>query len=248
VKRTCLITGVFGGIGRATAALFAESGWEVIGVDIRTAFPDTSAHHFYKADVSDSESVHHLFTSISSDGLGVDALVNNAGVQLCKTLMETMPDEWDRVMDCNLRSVYLMSRSAIPLLSRRNGSIVNVSSVHAVATTVNMSAYAAAKGGMVALTRAMAIELAPVIRVNTVLPGAVDTAMLRNGLQRGHLPEGAPEVQLDRLAEKTALQRIGCPSEIAQAIHFLANNEKSSYITGQSIVVDGGVIARLSSE
>ena len=127
--------------------------------------------------------------------------------------------------------------------------MVNVSSVHAVATSVNIATYAASKGGLLALTRAMAIEFAPDnIRVNAILPGAVDTPMLRSGLQRGHLAGSEITDRLDNLARKTVNGRIGEPREIAHAIYFLADSTQSSFMTGQALVVDGGATARLSTE
>ncbi|HEY3310218.1 MAG TPA: SDR family oxidoreductase, partial [Anaerolineales bacterium] len=125
----------------------------------------------------------------------------------------------------------------------------NTSSVHAVATSVNISAYAASKGGLLALTRAMAIEFAPDnIRVNAILPGAVDTPMLRAGMNRGHLSGDDIHVRLENLARKTVNGRIGQPEEIAHAIYFLADNTQSSFMTGQAMIVDGGATARLSTE
>lgn len=248
MNRTCLITGASGGIGRATAALFAENDWRVIGVDIREVRRDPVIHEFHQADVSDPEAVHQIFASISTGGFGLHALVNNAAIQLCKPLVDTSPDEWDRVLNCNLRSVYLMSRAAIPSLLESQGTIINVSSVHALATSVNMSAYAAAKGGVVALSKSLALELAPQIRVNAVLPGAVDTEMLRDGISRGHLAGETSELQLQQLATRTPLGRIGESAEIAQAVFFLADNSRSSFMTGQTLVIDGGALARLSTE
>jgi len=155
-------------------------------------------------------------------------------------------------MAANLRSVFLGVKLAYPLLKARGGAaVVNISSVHAIQTSTNIAAYAASKGGLLALTRAMAIEFAlDNIRVNAILPGAVDTPMLRAGLNRGHVSVSGGDVQdrLDNLARKTVNGRIGTPEEIAHAIYFLADNEQSSFMTGQALVVDGGATARLSTE
>jgi glucose 1-dehydrogenase len=125
---------------------------------------------------------------------------------------------------------------------------VNVSSVHAVATSINIASYAASKGGLLAFTRAMAIEFAPDnIRVNAILPGAVDTPMLRHSMSRGLTGSGIQE-RLDNLAHKTVIGRIGRPEEIARAIYFLADEGQSSFMTGQALIVDGGATARLSTE
>ncbi|HMB22865.1 MAG TPA: SDR family oxidoreductase, partial [Anaerolineales bacterium] len=179
-----------------------------------------------------------------------DALVNNAAVQVAKPLVETTVEEWDAVMASNLRSIFLFVKLAHPLLKAAGGgAIVNVSSVHAIQTSTNIAAYAASKGGSLALTRALAIEFASDnIRVNAVLPGAVDTPMLRAGLGRGHVGQGDMQERLDNLARRTVNGKIGTPEEIAHAIYFLADNEQSSFMTGQALVVDGGATARLSTE
>ena len=177
-------------------------------------------------------------------------MVNNAAVQVAKPLIETSVEEWDDVMASNLRSAFIFMKLAYPLLaSKGGGAIVNVSSVHAIQTSANIAAYAASKGGLLALTRATAIEFAPAnIRVNAILPGAVDTPMLRAGLNRGHVGQGDLRSRLDNLAQKTVNGRIGLPEEIASAIYFLADNQSSSFMTGQAMVVDGGATARLSTE
>jgi NAD(P)-dependent dehydrogenase (short-subunit alcohol dehydrogenase family) len=180
----------------------------------------------------------------------LDVLVNNAGFQVTKPLVETTVEEWDMVMASNLRSVFLGAKLAYPLLKAEGGgAIVNVSSVHAVATSSNIAAYAASKGGLLALTRAMAIEFAPDnIRVNAVLPGAVDTPMLRAGFHRGRENEATEESQLAALAAKTVNGRVALPEEIATVIYFLADNAQSSFITGQGLLADGGATCRLSTE
>lgn len=251
LTRTMLITGAAGGIGRATVRLFAESGWCVIGVDrapFREPFPETGL--FIQADISEPEDLEAIFMQAKSFTDRLDALVNNAAVQIAKPLLETSVDEWDEVMSSNLRSVFLGAKLAYPLFKAAGGgAIVNVSSVHAVATSANISAYAASKGGLLALTRALAIEFAPDnIRVNSILPGAVDTPMLRAGLSRGHVGEGSLMQRLENLASKTVIGRIGKPEEIAHAIYFLADEPQSSFMTGQALIVDGGATSRLSTE
>lgn len=249
--RTALITGAGGGIGRATVALFSEKGWRVIGVDRQpfgAGFPENGA--FIQADISHPAELEQIFSQIRASTSTLDVLVNNAAVQVAKPLVETSLEEWDAVMASNLRSAFLFMKLTHPLFKARGaGAIVNVSSVHAVQTSVNIAAYAASKGGLLALTRAMAIEFAPDnIRVNAILPGAVDTPMLRAGLGRGHVGHGDMQSRLDNLARKTVNGRVGQPAEIAHAIYFLADNEQSSFMTGQAMVVDGGATARLSTE
>ncbi len=250
-SRTVLVTGAGGGIGRACIHHFSEKGWRVIGVD-RSDFGDDFPQNgcFIKADISHPDSVEQIFQQARDFHSALDALINNAAVQVAKPLVDTTVEEWDSVMASNLRSVFLFVKLAHPLMKAAGGgAIVNVSSVHAVQTSANIAAYAASKGGLLALTRAMAIEFAPDnIRVNAILPGAVDTPMLRAGLGRGHVGQGNMQERLDNLARKTVNGRVGTPEEIAHAIYFLADNEQSSFMTGQAMIVDGGATARLSTE
>ena len=250
MARIVLITGAAGGIGRATVSLFALKGWLVIGVDrneFGEGFPSNGL--FIRSDISHPEDIQAIFDQAHSFADSLDALINNAAMQVAKPLVETTVEEWDAVMASNLRSVFLGVKLAYPLLRKNGGAIVNVSSVHAIQTSTNIAAYAASKGGLLALTRAMAIEFAPDnIRVNAILPGAVDTPMLRAGLGRGHVGGGDVQERLDNLARKTVSGKVGKPEEIAHAIYFLADNEQSSFMTGQALVVDGGATARLSTE
>jgi NAD(P)-dependent dehydrogenase (short-subunit alcohol dehydrogenase family) len=249
-KKTALITGVAGGIGHATMDLFTEKGWRVIGVD-RNEFGEgfPSNGHFIRSDISRAEDMQAIFEKAHAFADALDVLINNAAMQIAKPLVETTVEEWDTVMASNLRSVFLGVKLAYPLLKKNGGAVVNVSSVHAIQTSANIAAYAASKGGLLALTRAMAIEFAPDnIRVNAILPGAVDTPMLRAGLGRGHVGHGDIQERLDNLARKTVSGKVGTPEEIAHAIYFLADNEQSSFMTGQALVVDGGATARLSTE
>ncbi|HRQ31766.1 MAG TPA: SDR family oxidoreductase [Anaerolineales bacterium] len=249
-ERTVLITGAAGGIGRATVNLFSEKGWRIIGVD-RSEFGDGFPNNglFIQSDISRAEDMQAIFEKAHQFTESLDALVNNAAMQIAKPIIETTVEEWDAVMASNLRSVFLGVKLAYPLLKKGGGAVVNVSSVHAIQTSANIAAYAASKGGLLALTRAMAIEFAPDnIRVNAILPGAVDTPMLRAGLGRGHVGHGDVQERLDNLARKTVSGKVGKPEEIAHAIYFLADNEQSSFMTGQALVVDGGATARLSTE
>lgn len=251
MKPTVLITGVSGGIGSATARAFDAVGYHVIGVDRSRRDDLTGVATFIQADIASEADSARIFEQVAAEVAHLDVLVNNAAVQVAKPLVETTPAEWDMVMNSNLRAVYLAIRHAHPLMigEERRASIVNVSSVHAVQTSANIAAYAASKGALLALTRALAIEFAPQnIRVNAVLPGAVDTHMLRAGLGRGHVGQGSVDEKLELLASKTVIGRVGQPDEIAQAIVFLADNERASFVTGQALVVDGGATARLSTE
>lgn len=250
-SRTVLVTGAAGGIGHATVHVFAQSGWRVIGVDrspLSDGFPENGL--YVQADISLPEDLATIFKQAQTFTESLDALVNNAAIQIAKPVLETSVEEWDAVMANNLRSVFLGAKLAYPLLKNAGGgAIVNVSSVHAVQTSKDIASYAASKGGLLALTRAMAIEFAPDhIRVNAILPGAVNTPMLHAGLSRGHVTGSSLTDRLENLARKTVIGRVGEPEEIARAIYFLADERQSSFITGQSLIVDGGATARLSTE
>lgn len=246
MTRTVLITGAAGGIGHATSQLFADDGWRVIGTDRSEPPPASPCDVFLRLDVGDPDAVEQVLTDVPIDRL--DALVNNAACNLSRRLVDTSVDEWNSIMGVNVRAAQQAIRCLFPLLKGSSGAVVNVSSVHAIATSEELSAYAASKGALCALTRAAALELAESgIRVNAVLPGAIDTPMLRSGLQR--LRNGVSEEDAySALALKTPLGRIAAPREIAQVILFLADNARSSFVTGQMLVADGGATARLSTE
>lgn len=245
--RTALVTGAAGGIGAALLRVFHAAGWRVIAVD-RAARPGgATAWRYVRADVAEESTWRRLREELADAQQRLDALVNNAAVQSCRALGDTALADWNAVIACNLTAPFLAARALAPVLG--GGTIVNVASVHAAATSPHMSAYAASKGGLVALTRALAVELAADgIRVNAVLPGAVATPMLDDGL--GRFAQSAADAERARaaLAARTPLGRIGRPEEIAEAVLFLADSARSSFVTGQGFVVDGGVLARLASE
>jgi len=229
--------------------VFCAAGWDTIAVDRQPASVFPSSVRFQQADVSDPDSVRRLFSWFANYSDRLDALINNAAIQICRPLVEMEVEEWDATMESNLRSIFLTAKYGHPYLKAAAGAVVNVSSVHAVATSVDIAAYAASKGGILALTRAMALEFGrDGIRVNAILPGAVDTPMLHAGLSRGHVEGASLEQRMADLGRKTVMGRVGRPDEIAKTILFLADGELSSFMTGQAMVVDGGATTRLSTE
>ncbi|MDE0928993.1 MAG: SDR family NAD(P)-dependent oxidoreductase [Acidimicrobiales bacterium] len=245
MSRIAVVTGVSSGIGAAVCAEFQRQGWQVIGVGRHDA--PQPLDRFERADLSQPDAVADLFSRLA-DVEQIHALVNNAARGLDKPLAETSDEEWQAVFDLNVKSAFQMMRAATTQLARANGAIVNVSSVHAVATSINVAAYAASKGALVALTRATALELAPQgIRCNAVLPGAVATPMLEAGLSRRPHPEG-PEGNRQNLIDKTPLGFIATPEQIAPSIVHFADEQQTPYLTGQTLVIDGGATARLSTE
>lgn len=243
--KAVLVTGVCGGIGSATARCLAEGGWRVYGIDIVEGEGVNILAGFWQGDVAEEPFWCDTVVPGLQDA-DLRGVVNNAAVQPCHRMEDTTLEEWNRTMAVNLGAAFLASRHVAPLMAHKGGAIVNVSSVHALATSAGMAAYVASKGGLVAFTRAAALELAERgIRVNAVLPGATDTKMLELGLQRGI--EGVEKAR-ERLRAQTPLGRLCEPSEIASLIAFLLDGNTSSFVTGQSFVADGGVLARLASE
>ena len=239
MTRVAVVTGAAGGIGRAVVDLFKSEGWYVAAIDIAEG-ADVGADRFVRADLaSEDEAVGAMRDLLDLER--IEALINNAAT-IAHTPIDAMTTaEWDRILNVNLRAAFLTTREAIPQLTRAGGAVVNVSSVHALATSTGVAAYAASKAGLVGLTRAAALDLAQrQIRVNAVVPGAIGTPMLVAGA------DSAPRVA--NIAKRTPLGRIGDAADVAQAILFLADPQRSAFITGQTLVVDGGAIAQLSTE
>ena len=229
-----VVTGAAGGIGSATCDVLEGYGWEVVGVDRRPVERPGAL----RIDLADAPAIAAALEALPR----VDALVNNAAIQLYKPLLETTVAEWDAIAAVNIRAAFVCLKALNAQLARARGAVVNVSSVHARATSASIAAYAATKGGMAAFTRAAAIEMAPLgVRVNSVLAGAVETPALREGLARRENSERT-------LIERTPLGRIGDPRDVAEAIAFLIDRDRSGFITGQELAVDGGALARLSTE
>lgn len=250
MNKVVLITGVFGGIGYAAAKIFKKSGWSVIGVDKQHGDDgDKVLDLFIERDISETKNIDFIFERVKGKYSAINCLVNNAAIQVAKSILETTEDEWDLVFKSNIKSVFIAVKHAHALLKRTKGSVVNVSSVHAFATSRNISAYAASKGALLAFTRSLALEFGgDDIRVNCVIPGAVNTNMLTAGLSRGHLGDEGVGVMIDKLGMRHPVKRVGDPEDIGKLIMFLADNDQSSFITGQSFIADGGALAQLSTE
>lgn len=248
MTRVAVVTGIAGGIGRACAIAFAEAGWDVAGIDKVSRPTGVPGRWYAQIDLgvrATAERLRGFFAELGQ----IDALVNNAALQIPKAIEEITDADWAAVLATNAAAPFVAIREAIPYLRASKGAVVNVSSVHALATSNSVAAYGASKGALSALTRAAALELgAAGVRVNAVLPGAIDTPMLRGdvGSRLGHGPDAIDPVA--SIAARTPLGRIGQPEEVARAVLFLADGEQSGFITGHGLVVDGGVLARLASE
>ena len=246
--KTALITGVARGVGAATAKLFAERDVSVYGIDRTEPSSNASLSGFVKVDLADLNTVRSRVETLLAKISQLDVLVNNAAVQHCASVGEMSVERFREVLDVNLTAPFVLVQACLSRLEAAKGAVVNVSSVHATATSERIAAYAASKGGLTALTRALSLELARLgVRVNTVLPGAVDTEMLSAGLARSDDGRTAGE-RLAAFAKRHPLGRVGTPEDIARAIWYLADSDQSGFITGASLTADGGVTARLSTE
>jgi len=241
--KIAIVTGGSRGIGRAIVARFLAEGARVVTAarsEPETPLPKTEQLQWQQADVSNAEDVERLFAAAERLG-GVDVLVNNAGLQLERTIERTSEEEWDRVMAVNLKSVFLCSRAAIPLMRRRGGgSIVNIGSYDGFVADPNLAAYCAAKGGVHALTRAVAVDHGrDGIRCNAICPGWIETDMLEAYYES--LPD--PAAARRKINEIHPLGRTGQPLDIANLALWLASDE-AAFVTGQLFTADGGLTAQ----
>lgn len=231
MTKVAVVTGATGGIGRAVCDHLHDEGWRVVGLDLTADPQDASCR---VVDVRDREAL----SAVLDDLPQVDGVVSNAGVMSRMPLAQTSASEWETMLATNLSATFHLISLLHERLAENHGAIVAVSSVHAVATTANAGAYAATKAGLLGLVRGAAVELGPMgVRVNAVLPGATDTAMLNRN---------APG--FETLVSRTPLRRIAQPQEVAEAVAFLLDETCSGFITGQQFVIDGGVLAQLSTE
>lgn len=252
--KTALITGAASGIGLGTANLLAEHGAKVALIDVSSQGAQEAQKlrdagyeaAFFYCDVCSEDQVNKTVAAVCAKFGGIDILFNNAGVTVRKTVVDLTENEWDYVLNVGLKGTFLFSKYVIPIMEQRGGgSIINTGSGWGLKGGNAAAAYCAVKGGIVNLTRAMAIDHGPQnIRVNSVNPGDTDTAMLRNeGVQTGVVTTDASmEKYLKDCGNDRPLARIGMPEDIAHAVLFLAC-EMSSWITGAALVVDGGGIA-----
>ena len=241
--KVAIVTGGDSGIGKAISELFAAEGASVVIADISDGGTADSiskkggrAMHV-KTDVRDEKQVKRLVARTKRRFGGIDILCNNAGIELLKPMTRTTEEEWDKVMQTNLKGVFLASKHVIPeMLERGGGTIVNTASQLGLVGLENFTAYCASKGGVVLLTKSMAIEYARQnIRVNCICPGPVQTPMLEREL----LTEPDPDAARKMWVGRQPIGRLGQPQEIAQAALFLAS-ERSSFVVGHALVIDGG--------
>jgi NAD(P)-dependent dehydrogenase (short-subunit alcohol dehydrogenase family) len=236
--KVAIVTGAASGIGLGIAQLFVKEGAKVVFSDINEsgkATPDTAGENalFIQCDISDTESVKNLIAK-TLEALGtINILVNNAGIVRQNPISETSDEEWNAVINTNLKGPFLLTREVLPTFEKNGqGKIVNTASIAGIIGYENLSSYCASKGGIIAMTRALALEFAPKkINVNCICPGAIKTGMTKM------IEEN--ETMLKQTLMVIPAGRMGDPIDIANAALYLASDE-SDYVTGTSIIVDGG--------
>lgn len=243
IEKTALVTGASRGIGRAIALALASKGFAVAlnyagshdaAEAVRKEIEDAGGKAFtVQGDVSKSEDVDRIFKTVKDEFGGLDVLVNNAGINRDALLIRMKESNWDDVIATDLKSDFLTTKAAAAMMMRkRKGSIINISSVVGIMGNIGQVNYAAAKAGVIGLTKACAKEMAARnIRVNAVAPGFIETAMT----------DGIPEKIREGMIASIPMGRMGQPEDIARAVCFLASDD-ASYITGQVLVVDGGLV------
>lgn len=244
MQPSVLITGATGGIGSEIALAFSNAGYRVgihychaktKAVELKSMLLKNGADaEFFSADLTVSQEAVSLRNSFIERFGSIDVLINNAGISKIAPINDITFDDWQSIISLNLSSPFYLIKSFLPdFLKNKRGSIINISSMWGVAGASCEVAYSAAKAGLIGMTKALSKELGPSgVRVNSISPGVIDTKM------NAHLgAEALNELRLD-----TSLQRLGAPSDIASAALFLADNEKSGFITGQNLIVDGGFI------
>lgn len=248
-NKHALITGGASGIGRATALLFASEGAAVSIADLDKVAGQAVARRvrdvggaaiFVRCDVTSAADCRRAVEQTRDELGGLDILFNNAGIIRRATVLETTEAEWDHVMAVNIKSVYLLSKFAIPIMAQSGGGvIINTASGWGLVGGRQAVSYCASKGAVVNMTRAMALDHGDQnIRVNCICPGDTDTPMLRNEAQQLQVADKAFLAE----AAQRPLQRIGQPEDIARAALYLAS-DASSFVTGTALVVDGGGLA-----
>jgi NAD(P)-dependent dehydrogenase (short-subunit alcohol dehydrogenase family) len=239
--RVCVVTGAAGGIGRAMCSAFQDAGYRVVGTDVKDnatvgdVFIPCDLVQFSREPVY-RNSILEQFRHALRGGL-LHALINNAAVQLLNSTDRLLPEEFYKTLDVNVVAPLLLIQGLLPELERARGSVVNVSSVHSTVTKPGFVAYATSKAALSGLTRALAVDLGPRVRVNAIEPAATDTPMLRRGFEKD-------EDALKRLGAMHPMARIAEPAEVAAVALFLVS-EHATFVTGATVAVDGGIRARL---
>lgn len=233
MKKIALVTGAGRGIGKEIAKKLQEDGYFVIANSKNTVIENTETQMGYRADVSNASEVSKMIEDITKKYGKIDVLINNAGIAQQKLFTDISEADWDRMMDTNLKSMFLVTKAVLPhMIHKKSGAILNISSIWGMVGASCEVHYSAAKAGVIGFTKALAKEVAlSNIRVNCVAPGIIKTDMLND----------FTEEDLAELAEETPLGTLGTPRDIAEAVSFLVS-DKASFITGQILSSNGGFV------
>lgn len=245
-KPVVFITGGGQGIGKATAHAFLTAGYRAVIVDVdRAAGEETATEYsgfgeisFIQTDVADEKQVITAIDQTTTLHGRIDVLINNAGIAINKPIEELNIDEWRTVISVNLDGAFLCSKYAAPSLKASGGSIVNIASTRALMSEPHTEAYSASKGGLVALTHALALSLAPRVRVNCISPGWIDVTAWKKRADR------TAAILSEEDHRQHPAGRVGQPEDIARLALFLAD-PGNGFITGQNFVVDGGMTKKM---
>jgi len=242
-NKVVVVTGGAKGMGGACSHLFHQNGWKVAILDIDEKVGAELSRElgndalFIACDVSKEDNVKEAFNQTIEAFGDIDTLVHSAGIQRYSTVTETTEEEWDLVMNVNLKSAFLCAKYAIPSIQRKGtGLVAIVSSVQAFISQKNVAPYTTSKTALLGLTRSIAVDYGPEVRSVTICPGTVDTPMFRSSIAQSPDPQEVYQECVDMHLTK----RIGKPEEVAELIYFLAQ-DKASFITGQAIRIDGGL-------
>jgi NAD(P)-dependent dehydrogenase (short-subunit alcohol dehydrogenase family) len=233
-KKIAIVTGGAQGIGRATALYLQQKKYQVVIADVESfEHPEL---HFVKADVSSESDVQRLIDETVKKFGRINALVHNVGIGINKPIAELGLEEWNRVLSVNLTSIFLCTKYAEPHLRQAKGAIVTIASTRALMSEANTEAYSASKGGVVALTHALAVSLGPDVRVNCISPGWIETGDLQKE------PRAVSHSEADKAQHLVG--RVGKPDDITAMVAYLLS-EESGFITGQNFIVDGGMTKKM---
>ncbi len=244
-NKVCIVTGAASGIGEAIVRLYLQAGASVVAVDVDPKLPglfaETDRLKYLVGDVAKEETAA-AFTTLALDAFGrIDVMVNNAGVACIKAIADHTPEEWDRVMNINVKALYWSARAVVPVMKGQGGGLfLNTGSISSVTGLAEQGAYGPAKGAVIQITRQMAVDYAKDgIRVNAVCPGSVDTPLLR----KAAIDSGDPERFIRGIQSAHPLDRLASPDEIAEFFVFLAS-DRARFFTGAILMIDGGYTAR----
>ena len=238
MAKLVVVTGASGGMGQQTCKVFKDNGFQVIGTD-RHKSDNASVDHFFQGEVTDEAMWHDIARKIESSNGYLNSLVNIAGRNYLANISEAKLDEWRNMMEVNVFGMVAAIKHMAPLLKKApNAAIVNMSSISGYIGSIGYAAYCTTKGAVDSLTKSLALELAPEIRVNAIAPGWIETPFTVEGLEKS----ADPVAYRKEVEAMHALNRVGTPEEIAKSIFWLADG--ATFMTGSVVIVDGGYMIK----